>query len=61
MRPCVGIPDVCPPLCTKAEIANGTYTLTDIEEMNQTMEEALDAAIESMERAKAQAKSQRPR
>ena len=61
MRPCVGIPDVCPPLCTKAEIENGTYTLTDIEEMNQTMEEALDAAIESMERAKVQAKSQRPR
>lgn len=61
MRPCVGIPDVCPPLCTKAEIENGTYTLTDIEEMNQTMEEALDAAIELMELAKAQAKSQRPR
>lgn len=59
MRPCVGIPDVCPPLCTKAEIENGTYTLTDIEEMNQTMEEALDAALIAMERAKSQAKKPR--
>lgn len=59
MRPCVGIPDVCPPLCTKAEIENGTYTLTDIEEMNQTMEEALDAALVAMERAKVQAKKPR--
>ncbi|CAM0011921.1 hypothetical protein VPHK367G1_0051 [Vibrio phage K367 g1] len=61
MRPCVGIPDVCPPLCTKAEIDNGTYTLADIEEMNQAIEEALDAALLVTEKAKAKARSRSPR
>ncbi|AUR99204.1 coil containing protein [Vibrio phage 1.263.B._10N.286.51.B1] len=56
MRPCVGIPDVCPPLCTKAEIDNGTYTLADIEEMNQAIEEALNEAIQARELAMQQAK-----
>lgn len=59
MRPCVGIPDVCPPLCTMAQINDGTYSLADIEVMNQAIEEALDAALEAMERAKSQARKPR--
>jgi hypothetical protein len=42
---------VCPPLCTMAEINNGTYTLADIELMNQTISEALEATIEARESA----------
>lgn len=45
MRPCVGIDGVCPPLCTMQDIDNGTYTLADIEMMNQTISEALEATI----------------
>ena len=54
MRPCVGIQNVCPPMCTKAEIDNGTYSLADIEEMNQTMEEELEAHRVSIEQARNQ-------
>ncbi|QZI89673.1 hypothetical protein MYOV022v2_p0046 [Vibrio phage 12E28.1] len=52
----VGISDVCPPLCTKADIDNGVYSLADVEEMNQTMEEALNEAIQARELAMQQAK-----
>ena len=55
----MGIPDVCPPLCTKKEIDDGTYTLADVEEMNQTMEEALNAAMDAKHRAIEDAKRNR--
>lgn len=51
---------MCPPLCTKADIDDGKYSLADIEEMNQTMLEALDSAIEARERA-IQAANKKPR
>ena len=42
---------------TRGRNRQRTYTLTDIEEMNQTMEEALDAALKAMEHAKVAKKS----
>lgn len=47
MRPTVGVPDVCPPLCKMIELNDGTYTLADVERMNQTIAESLDAAIKA--------------
>ena len=61
MRPTVGIEGVCPPMCTMKEINDGTYTITDIEIFNQAMEEMLDASLDAMERAKAEARSRKPR
>lgn len=49
MRPTVGIEGVCPPLCTMNEINNGTYTLAEIEEMNQAMHEMLEESIRAIE------------
>jgi hypothetical protein len=61
MRPTVGIDGVCPPLCTLKEIQDGTYSLSDIELMNQTMKEALDQAIEAREQADADARARAER
>ena len=37
MAPCVGIPQLCPPLCKYHELKDGTYTLADVERFHQTM------------------------
>lgn len=44
MRPCVGIAGLCPPLCTWAQLTDGTYSLADVERFNQTILEIVDAA-----------------
>lgn len=61
MRPTVGIEGVCPPMCSMSEINDGTYTITDIEIMNQAMEEMLEETIRSMDEARAKARSRSPR
>lgn len=43
MRPCVGLPGYCPPLCTWAELNDGTYSLADVERFNQTLMEIADS------------------
>lgn len=43
MNPCVGIPELCPPLCSWRELTDGTYTLADVEMFNQTLDEILTA------------------
>ena len=44
MRPCVGIVGLCPPLCTWAQLTDGTYSLADVERFNQTIGEIVEAA-----------------
>lgn len=39
MRPCVGVSGVCPPLCTWAQLNDGTYSLEDVERFNQSIDE----------------------
>ena len=43
MRPCTGIVGLCPPLCTWAELNDGTYSLADVERFNQAIAEILAA------------------
>ncbi len=43
MRPCVGIPRLCPPLCTWSQLIDGTYSLADVERFNQALWDILDA------------------
>lgn len=47
MRPCVGVPDVCPALCTWAELSNGALSLADVERFNQSIVELVDAYNEA--------------
>ncbi len=42
MRPCVGIVGVCPPLCTWAQLEDGTLSLASVERFNQAMDELWD-------------------
>ena len=39
MRPCVGVPNLLPPLCKYSDLRDGTYTLADVEMFNQTIDE----------------------
>jgi hypothetical protein len=48
MRPCVGIVDVCPPLCKWSDLHDGTYNLADVERFNAVMDEMLDSKIQAM-------------
>lgn len=48
MQPCVGITNVCPPLCSFKELKDGTYSLADVEMFHQTMQAMLDAYNEQM-------------
>lgn len=41
MRPCVGIAGLCPPLCTWANLNDGTLSLADVERFNQAMDEIM--------------------
>jgi len=45
MRPCVGMVGICPPLCTWAELNDGTYSLGDVERFHLTMDELKNAYI----------------
>ncbi len=47
MRPCTGIANVCPPLCTLAETRDGTYTLADIQRFHYAMDEMIYYKLES--------------
>jgi hypothetical protein len=49
MRPCVGIEGVCPPLCTWAQLNDGTYSLGDVERFNQAIDELFKAKVAAME------------
>jgi len=42
MRPCVGIVGVCPPLCTWAQLEDGTHSIANVERFNQAMDELWD-------------------
>ncbi|WP_174233111.1 hypothetical protein [Neopusillimonas maritima] len=48
MRPCVGVNGICPPLCTRAQLTDGTYSLEDVEMFNQAIEELVRAHKEAM-------------
>lgn len=39
MRPCVGIVGICPPLCTWAQLVDGSLSIADVERFNQAMDE----------------------
>jgi len=41
MRPCTGIHGLCPPLCTWAQLLDGSLSLADVERFNQAMDELL--------------------
>ena len=43
MLPCVGVKDICPPLCKWSDLIDGTYSLADVEMFNQTISELIDA------------------
>lgn len=44
MQCCTGIEGLCPPLCTWAELNDGTYNICDVEMFNQAMTEMVKAA-----------------
>lgn len=43
MNPCVGVPDICPPLCSWHQLTDGTFTLADVEMFNQALNEMIEA------------------
>jgi hypothetical protein len=43
MRPCTGVPGVSPPLCTWAQLQDGTYTAADVERFNVALDELTNA------------------
>ena len=55
MRPCVGISGICPPLCTWAQLEDGTYSLADVERFNQAITEMVDTHNRAVAAAKAEA------
>jgi hypothetical protein len=40
---------VVPPMCTKRELQDGTYSLADVEEMNQVIADMVEKKIASMQ------------
>lgn len=48
MRPCVGVNGICPPLCTWAQLNDGTYGLEDVERFNQSIDELVKAHTGAM-------------
>ena len=48
-RPCTGVEGVVPPMCTKRELQDGTYSLADVEEMNQVIADMVEKKIASMQ------------
>lgn len=45
----MGVPNVCPPLCTWAQLKDGTYSMGDVERFNQTIMEMVDHALEAVQ------------
>lgn len=43
MKPCVGVVGLCPPLCTWAELNDGTYSLGDVIRFHIVIDELLAA------------------
>lgn len=43
MRPCVGAGNVCPALCTWAQLEDETYSLADVERFNQAIDDVIEA------------------
>jgi len=39
---------VCPPLCTWAQLNDGTYSLADVERFNVTIQELVTARVAQM-------------
>jgi len=39
MRPCVGLNGLCPPLCTWAQLNDGSVSIADVERFNQALTE----------------------
>ena len=48
MRPCMGVNGICPPLCTWAQLTDGTYSLEDVERFNQAIDEMVRAHREAL-------------
>ena len=44
MRPCVGVTNLCPPLCTWSQLQDGTYSIADVMRFNITLDEMIRAA-----------------
>lgn len=51
MRPCVGADGICPPLCTWAQLTDGTYSLEDVERFNQAIDELVRTHREAVKAA----------
>lgn len=48
MRPCMGVVNVTPPLCTWTQVQDGTYSITDIMRFNIAIDERIQK-IEAMQ------------
>lgn len=51
MRPCVGVSGICPPLCTWVQLADGTYSLEDVERFSQAIDEMVRSHNEAVRSA----------
>lgn len=51
MRPCVGVNGICPPLCTWAQLTDGTYGLEDVERFNQSIDDLVRSNNEAIRAA----------
>lgn len=51
MRPCAGVNGICPPLCTWAQLTDGTYGLEDVERFNQAIDEMVRSHREAVRAA----------
>ena len=52
MTPCVGVEGVCPPLCTWAELKNGTYSLYDVEMFHAAIDELVEIRKAAIQESK---------
>ncbi|MCC3716992.1 hypothetical protein LLE78_12640, partial [Staphylococcus haemolyticus] len=52
MRVCTGIEGVCPPLCTWAQLKDGTISLAEVEQFHFAMEELQGKYIEAINNAR---------
>lgn len=43
MRPCTGVHGITPPLCTWAQLNDGTYSLGDVMRFNIAIDELIEA------------------
>ncbi|WPJ52946.1 hypothetical protein RCIP0055_00030 [Klebsiella phage RCIP0055] len=52
MRVCTGIEGVCPPLCTWAQLKDGTISLAEVEQFHFAMDELQGKYIEAINNAR---------